>query len=154
MKDKSIINIDEYRKLKVELEIDRESTWKAYQAVRDKERDLLNGLIDLEGKYLKVYDPGNVPMYLFVTEQFESKYHSTDIPAIQVVGMGFCGVVTDYSDDTYLNWCEDMSFYIRLNNDFETDINNVEEVTKEEFNKAFEDILSKIREEHYKFLED
>lgn len=62
--------------------------------------------------------------------------------------------VTDYSDDTYLNWCEDMSFYIRLNNDFETDINNVEEVTKEEFNKAFEDILSKIREEHYKFLED
>lgn len=47
-----------------------------------------------------------------------------------------------------------MSFYIRLNNDFETDINNVEEVTKEEFNKAFEDILSKIREEHYKFLED
>lgn len=32
---------------KVELEIDRESTWKAYQAVRDKEQDLLNGLIDL-----------------------------------------------------------------------------------------------------------
>lgn len=32
MKDKSIINIDEYRKLKVELEIDRESTWKAYQS--------------------------------------------------------------------------------------------------------------------------
>lgn len=53
MKDKSIINIDEYRKFKVELEIDRESTWKAYQAVRDKEQDLLNGLIDLEGKYLK-----------------------------------------------------------------------------------------------------
>lgn len=154
MENKSVINIDEYRKLKVELREDREVAWKAYQAVRDKERDLLNELVNLNGKYLKVHDGGTAPMYLYVTDQFETKYFSTDRPAIQVNGMGFRGTVTEYSDDTYLDWDEDMSFYIRLDNDFETDINNIEEITKEEFNQTFEDILSKIRTEHYKFLED
>lgn len=152
MESKSVINIDKYRKLKAELREDREVAWKAYQAVRDKERDLLNKLVDLNGKYLRVHDVGTAPTYLYVTDQFETKYFSTDMPAIQVNGIGFRGTVTEYSDDTYLKWDEDMSFHIRLDNDFETDINNVEEITKEEFNAAFEDILSKVREEHYKFL--
>lgn len=154
MANKPVINIDEYRKLKVELREDREVAWKAYQAVRDKERDLLNELVDLDGKYLKVHGGGTAPMYLYVTDQFETKYFSADIPAIQVNGMGFRGTVTEYSDDTYLDWDEDMSFYIRLDNDFETDINSIEEITREEFNQAFEDIFSKIKKEHYKFLED
>ena len=66
-------------------------------------------------------------------------------------GFGFFGEFTGHDDATDFDWSYWFEFNISGNyNEFKEKISKIEEITKEEFNEAFELMLETMKEYHYK----
>lgn len=141
-----MIDIETYHKLKKEAKEKSKKAWEEYQKVSDISSEIILQLIDLKGKYIKTGDGD----YLFVSEEFETEWHNiTGIPAILLRGLGFSYSYTPYWDATYVNWDRGHQVWIRLDRDFETDVRKITEITKEEFNQAFDKMVEGLKYYHY-----
>lgn len=141
-----MIDIETYHKLQEEAKEKSRKAWEEYQKVSEIKSDILLQLVDLRGKYIKT-EEGD---YLFVSEEFETTWHHNDrIPAILLRGLGFSYSYSPYWDDCYSNWDRGYEIWIRLDQEFESDIRKITEITKEEFNQAFDKMLEGLKYHHY-----
>lgn len=141
-----MIDIEAYHKLKKEASEKSKKAWEEYQKVSTIRSEVILKLVDLKGKYIKTTEGD----YLFVSEEFETKWqYSSEIPAVLLRGLGFSYSYTPYWDDTYVNWDRGYQVWIRLDKDFESDARKITEITKEEFNQAFDKMLEGLKYYHY-----
>lgn len=148
-----MIDIETYITLKEEAKKRRHKAWEEYQKVCDIDEDILLSLVDLKGKYIKVDDNDGIK-YIFVSQEFEAGWYGNEkYPSILLRGLGFMSYFSPYWDGNYVKWDTAIEAYIRFDN-FEEDCSRITEITREEFNGAFEEMLTKMREQHMKWCDD
>lgn len=133
---------EKFSKLKQEL---RE---KLYQLSQDESEELLN-VVNFKGKYLHINETQNV--YLFVNEQFGHKDIYTNEPILVLRGQGFSFEFTQYEDCTYSNWDQFFSHTIKIDN-LDEALTHIKEITKEEYDKAFDKMVEKMIDEHNSYF--
>lgn len=114
--------------------------------ISEKEDEELSKLIDFKDKFVEITTNMHV-MYLYVDEQF---YHSMGITGHSCVvlrGQGFYSEFTDYRDATYAKWDQFCEYDINIDN-FDKELENIKEITKEEYDKAFDDMIQQMITEH------
>ena len=148
-----MIDIEVYQTLKEEAEERKQKAWEEYQKASDIDRDILLNLVALKGKYIKVEEDGEYK-YIFVSHEFETLWYGRmGYPAILLRGLGFVSAFSDHWDYNYIKWDTAMEAYIRFDQ-FEEDCSKITEITKEEFNKAFREMITKVSEQHTEWCED
>lgn len=124
--------------------------------VSSKIRELQLKLINLpyEGKYIKYIDVfDSTPIYMKVDwiRDAPEKRDRKKPYSYTFKGFGFFGEFTGHDDATDFDWSYWFEFNISGNyNEFKEKISKIEEITKEEFDKAFELMLETMKEYHYK----
>lgn len=132
------MEISEYKRLKEEYQQKANELWQAYIKASQVPPNLILEVVNFKGKYLCIDDD----IYLFVSEEFTSGEN------IILRGLGFNFVFGPYIDTTCIAWdCQyEVALEIRR---LEEEVSHVKEITKEEFNQAFENMMINLREYHY-----
>ena len=136
---------DKYSALRMEL---REKQ----NALYNKEREELTKLVNFKDKYLIISDGLYDDKYIYVDKQFNHQDISTKEPVIVLRGQGFNYSFTIYSDDTYASWSQFCSHEIKIDN-LDQELRNIKEISKEEYNEAFEKMIEGMINEHKKYFE-
>jgi len=129
---------------------------KEQHIISEKMRKLQLEALDLpwEGKYIKYIDGfDSTPIYMKVDyiRQSTEKTDRRNQYSYTFKGFGFFGEFTGYDDATQFEWSYWFEFDITGNlNDIKKKISKIEEITKEEFNEAFELMFETMKEYHYK----
>lgn len=125
-----------------------------YNEAIDDFRNKLEELLPYKGKYLYIKDTiKDLEVYLKVDEMFKSRAFSGNRDVILLRGYGFYSAFTEYADSTFVHW----SFFMEHNIDIsgtwslEEQINNIKIITEEEFDKAFDEMIEKMKQEHYEY---
>lgn len=148
-----MIDLETYATLKEEAAERRHKAWEEYQKVCEVDEDILLDLVDLKGKYIKVAD-GDTITYIFVSQEFEAEWHGrSEYPAILLRGLGFVSAFSNYWDYNFVKWDTAMEAYIRFDQ-FEEDCSKITEITREEFNEAFEKMLTAMKTQHMDWCDD
>jgi hypothetical protein len=136
---------EEYKSIKEKFsKLKQELREKLYQLSQDESEELLE-VINFKGKYLHINEPQNT--YLFVNEQFGHKDIYTDEPVLILRGQGFSYAFTQYEDCTYSSWDQFFGHTIKIDN-LDEALTHIEEITKEEYDKAFDSMIVKMIDEH------
>ena len=105
--------------------------------------------LDYEGKYIKYKDDYETEHYCYVTTIMKDTYvyHGFDI-SYMLRGLGFYGEFTGYGDATSFCWSywHEIYIYAQSVEEFKKKTENITEITKEEFNKAFYGHVEKLLE--------
>lgn len=131
----------------------REESSKLFDLAKDMKKKLIN--LDFKGKYIRYGDEfDSNPIYMKVDWITEDKirYARFDY-SYMFRGLGFFGEFTGYGDATEFDWSYWFEFYIYGDGkNFFKKVDKIEEITKEEFDEAFEEMLKSVREYHYKHI--
>ena len=115
--------------------------------------------LDIEGKFIKYKSMFGIEHYCYVTDVIFDKlaveYGNTKFSYL-IRGHGFCGEFTGYSDETSFNWSYWHEFNIESTDiDFlKKQVESVEIITKEEFDKEFEKQVSNLIDYKAKYCYD
>lgn len=115
--------------------------------------------LDIEGKFIKYKSMFGIEHYCYVTDvifdKLASDYGDTKFSYL-IRGHGFCGKFTGYGDATDFNWSYWHEFLIEANGiDFlKKQVENIEIITKEEFDKEFEEQVSNLIDYKTKYCYD
>lgn len=118
-----------------------------YYDLIDKENKEIIQLFNFEGKFL-CYDK---TCYLYVDEEFEHRNISTNKPIIVLRGQGFNYTISAYRDSTFSNWDQFYSININIS-DIDIELKKIVEITKEEYDLKFEDMIKEISEKHKNYF--
>ena len=125
---------------------------KVSEQIRKLKLEAIN--IPFEGKYIKYVDTfDSTPIYMKVDwiRQDNSKASKIQPYSYTFKGVGFFGEFTGYDDATDFEWSYWFEFNITGDYDgIQKKISKIEEITKEEFDEAFEIMLESLKEYHYK----
>lgn len=124
---------------------------KINEEIRKLKLDLIN--LPWEGKYIKYIDEfDSTPIYMKV-EWIRPDYTRMDDYYFSYIfkGFGFFGEFFGNDDNTDFNWSYWFEFNISGDyNNFQNKIAKVKVIDKKEFTEAFENMLSSVKEYHYK----
>ena len=143
---------EEYKSIKEKFsKLKQELREKLYQLSEEESEELLK-VINFKGKYLHINDTQDV--YLYVNEQFgHNDIYTNYEPVIFLRGQGFSSEFTQFADSTYSRWDQFFSHTIKIDN-LDEALTHIEEITKEEYNKAFDKMIEKMIDEHREYLKD
>ena len=141
---------EEYNKIVSNYKPLKEKAWEEYQKILNQERESLIKMFDLEGKFIKICGEYEIPKYMYVENSFKHQSASNN-PIFILRGQGFSGFVSEFAEDTYMGWSEFFEHTIYISN-LESEIKNIEIITEEEYNEAFEKLLLEIKQEHYNYF--
>lgn len=148
---------DKLNKIK-ELEQQKKAAWKEaikiYDDLKDKLYKEIEEIFDYKEKYLKIKTDDSF-MYLFCDECFKTKDLSGN-EIILIRGYGFVWSITPYADSTYASYDQWMEhkLYIDEKWEIEKEIQKISEISKEDFDKAFYQMIDELLSEHKKYMED
>ncbi len=102
--------------------------------------------LDIEGKFIKYKSMFGIEHYCYVTDVISVESEGNTKFSYLIRGHGFCGEFTGYGDATSFNWSYWHEFNIESNDiDFlKKQLENIEIITKEEFDKEFEEQVSNL----------
>lgn len=142
---------EEYRNIKEKFsKLRQELKEKMYLLSQEESEELLK-VINFKGKYLHINETQNV--YLYVNEQFGHKDIYTNEPILVLRGQGFSSEFTQYEDCTYSNWDQFFSHTIKIDN-LDEALTHIKEITKEEYDKAFDSMIKKMIDEHNRYFKE
>ena len=148
-------NTEEIKKEIATLEKELSSLYDKQNKVSEQIRKLKLEAINIpfEGKYIKYVDTfDSTPIYMKVDwiRQDNSKASKMQPYSYTFKGFGFFGEFTGYDDATQFEWSYWFEFNITGDYDgIQEKISRIEEITKEDFNLAFEYSINEIKELHY-----
>ena len=87
---------------------------------------------------------------MYVENSFNHQSASNN-PIFILRGQGFSGFVSEFAEDTYIGWSDFFEHTIYINS-LDKDIKEIEIISEEEYNEAFEKLLLEIKQEHYNYL--
>lgn len=147
MKNKILQIKNKYRPL-----IDK--AWEDYRALRKNEEEEISKELNFEGKYLKIYDPLN-EQYIFikVKNQCTCPYFGDhNKTGIRLVGLGFDQYqYVDLSDSVWLMLDDNYTYEIDVSN-LNTEIDNIEEISSDDFKKYYFEASKKAEDKFLKLL--
>lgn len=144
---------EEYKSIKEKFsKLRQELREKFYQLSKDESEELLK-VINFKGEYLHINDNETQNVYLYVNEQFGHKDICTNEPILVLRGQGFSSEFTQYEDCTYSRWDQFFSHTIKIDNIDEA-LTHINEITKEEYDKAFDSMIEKMIDEHKEYFKD
>lgn len=154
-KQKQFIDMQDKLKQLRELQADVNTSYKIFRKNFDKAKEKYNeALLDIfnfEDKYIKINEDGR---YIFMKCSEVFKHGDlSNRPNIIIRGYGFHWAVTAYDDYTFCSWDAWFDHKILLeqsDEDIIKDFSNISIITKEEFNRAFETMISQLIEYHEK----
>lgn len=121
-----------------------EKSWNDYWNLKEEKNKELVKSFDLHGKYITYNSFDNV-QYLYIDEQFEHRNLSgQDVLVLR--GSGFNYLITPYKDATYARYDQFYHIEIKLD-ELEKEIENIKEITKEEYESAFYKMLDDLKNE-------
>ena len=125
---------------------------KISEQIKEEKRKLIN-LDKFEGKYIKYHDTifgGTVYMLVDCIMRDKTRYTNYDY-CYMFRGLGFSSEFTGYGDATSFSWDYWYEFYFHGNESdfFEKIEKEITIITKEEFNKEFENVIKQLKEFHY-----
>ena len=138
-----------------ELQADVNTSYKSFRKKFDKAKEAYNeALLDVfnfEDKYIKIKRDSKY-MYIKCSEVFK---HSdlSGRPNLIIRGYGFHWIITPYHDYTFSSWDAWIEHKILLeqsDDDIIKEFSNISIITKEEFDEAFEKMISDLIEYHEK----
>ena len=138
------------------LESEKQELYKKAKELSEKIKELKVKTLNLdgfEGKYIKYEEEEGFPEYMLVDHIIRDKtwYQNFD-HAYLFRGLGFYGEFTGYEDATSFSWGYWHEFYIYGDeDDFLKKVNKIQIISKEEYDKAFEDTVGKLIEFHSEF---
>lgn len=146
----------EYEAKIAKLREEKDALWDKYQEKADEIRDLQVAQLDMNFKFYKVKtfsSDDTYSQYIFVTSSFLGTDKYDRSPAYILNCFAFSGHVTDYMDMTYMRWDQLEQIYIKCENsrDLEDELSRFVEITKEEYNEAFNKLVQEVIKEHNSF---
>lgn len=126
-----------------------DKAWENYRSVRKDEEDEISKVLNFVGKYLKIYDPLNeLNIFIKVKNQCTCPYCG-DINklGLRITGIGFD---QENSSDSVWLMLDGVYTYEFDISSISTNLDNVEEITCEEFKKYYIEVSKKAEN---KFLE-
>jgi hypothetical protein len=151
---KNIDNMtEEYKKIREKYSSLRMELREKQNALYRDEQEELAKLVNFKDKYLIISGGLYDDKYLYVDEQFNHQDISTKEPVIVLRGQGFNYCFTIYSDDTYAFWNQFCSHEIKIDN-LDQELRNIKEISKEEYNEAFEKMIEGMIIEHKNYFND
>lgn len=143
---------EEYNRIVSNYKPLREKAWEEYQKILQQEQDSLIQMLDFKGKFIKICGEYDIPKYMYVENSFKHQSASNN-PIFILRGQGFTGIVTEYADMTYMSWDQFFEHTIYINS-LDKDIKEIEIISEEEYNEAFDKLLLEIKQEHYKNIKE
>lgn len=134
------------KEIKDKFESLQTKAWENLQNIREKENEELSKVLNFENKYVCIDDNE----YIYVNEQFQHKNIHTGNPIIVLRGQGFKYEITEYADATYMNWDQFYSYEFEIS-EIESIVTKIKDITKDEYDKAFIDMIEKVKKEHMNF---
>ena len=116
----------------------------------EKENEELSKLFDFKDKFVEIMTNNRHIMYLYVKEQFCDSISQGHL-CIVLKGPGFYSEFTDYEDATYIKWDQSCSYYMKIYN-FDEEMKNIKEITKEKYNEVFDSMVQQMITEHKNFI--
>jgi hypothetical protein len=137
----------------IALNVEKEAAYRSYREAYDvaikKYNEELCKLLPFKDKFVKIKTYIDNVIYLRVDELFKHKSINNSDDVIILRGYGFTYEFTAYADATYAHWDFFQSYEINLSHsDLNTIINDIHIIDKDEFNKAFEEMINNITKEH------
>lgn len=138
------------------LEKEKQELYKQAQELSNKIKELKAKKLNLdgfEGKYIKYGDGEGYSEYMLVDwVTKETNWYQNFDYAYMFRGLGFYGEFTGYGDATSFDWSYWHEFTIYGDEiEFLNKVKKIQIITKEEFDKAFEDMLEQVIEFHSKY---
>lgn len=143
---------EEYKKIREKYSSLRMELREKQNALYRDEQEELAKLVNFKNKYLFI-SGGLHDKYLYVDEQFNHQDISTRQPIIVLRGQGFNYRYTFYSDNTYASWDQFYSHEIKIDN-LDQELRNIKEISKEDYNEAFEKMIEGMIDEHKNYFND
>ena len=111
-------------------------------------------LSKFQNKYI-VYTEDGIEDYMYVKEILTDSIRYTNFDFHYVlIGYGFTGELSGYSDSTWLNWDYSSEIYLYgMMDEFGKKTGKIKIITKEEFDQKFLKLLKKIEEMHEEKME-
>lgn len=140
--------IDQIKELEKQSKIERDKAYTKYNKIRKRIANKYKEIFNFEGKYLKIKDPICVDICTYMyCESVRKSQNINNEDIINLHGYGFEYEITDYADDTFVNWTEWME------RDFKTynvinEIKRIEVITKNDFNNEFHKMIASISKKH------
>lgn len=145
---------DKLKRLK-ELQSDLNTSYNSFRKKFDKAKEKYNeallNIFNFEDKYIKIKIDDKY-MYMKCSDVFKHGDLSGRANLI-IRGYGFHWIITPYDDYTFSSWDAWIEHKILLeqyDEDIIKEFNNISIITKEEFNEAFEKMISDIIDYHNK----
>ena len=146
------MDLTKYNEVKAKYKTLLEKSWNDYWDLKNEKDKELVKTFDLTGKYI-TYSKFNDEYieYLYVDEQFECHDISGE-NALMLRGSGFTYQFTAYKDDTYVRYDQFYAIEIKLDK-LEEQIENIKEITKEEYESAFYKMIDNLKIEFPTYFE-
>lgn len=125
--------------------------WENYRSVRKDEENEISKMLNFEGKYLKIYDPLNeLNIFIKVKNQCTCPYCG-DINklGLRITGLGFDQENSSESVWLMLDGVYAYEFEI---SDISTELDNIEEISCEEFKNYYFEACKKAEEKFLKLV--
>lgn len=123
--------------------------WENYRSVRKDEENEISKVLNFEGKYLKIYDPINeLNVFIKVKDQCTCPYCGD----INKIGLRITGLGFDQENSSESVWLmlDGVYTYEFDMSSISTDLDNVEEISCEEFKKYYFEACKKAEEKFLK----
>ena len=142
----------EIKKLKEELNLKYEESFKEYKKCREEYRKKILTFFDFEQKYIKVKNRLDREYYIFCDWVRDDISLDGERDLIYLSGYGFSEEIYGYNDDNLI-WggYTEVDIDISTNTYNEDIVNSVTIISKEEFDNAFFEMIEKMKQYHNKF---
>lgn len=141
--------IEQLKQLEHELDIARKKAYEKVYKLQDSINTKLLEIFDFEGKFIKISNhiDGTQYTYMFCDWVSRGRGLSNEIE-IGFRGYGFCSEITQYKDATWASWDEMKERHFIERDGYLRILKHITVITEEEFDTAFNDMISKVVKRH------
>lgn len=149
--------IEKLQRTQNRLDKEYEKAIKKYRKMKAEVSDGFVEIFNFKDKFIKqldMFDDGYT--YMYCTDVWKSKDFNGNV-VLRLRGNGFFWNVSPYSDSTYNRWAEWFDIEIRLDqssSDLEKELKRFTVITAEEFDAAFNKMLSDMSKRHKENMEE
>lgn len=149
--------IEKLQRMQNRLEKEYEKAIKKYRSMKAEVSDGFVEIFDFKDKFIKqldLFDEGDYT-YMYCTDVWKSKDFNENI-ILRLRGYGFFWNVNEFEDSTYNRWAEWLDIEIRLDqssSDLEKELKRIEIISAEEFDNAFNKMISEMVKRHKENIE-
>lgn len=147
--------LERINELQNQLKIERQKAFEQYEKIRSEINSEYRSILDYELKYIKLRDHIDENSYTYIFCHYVHIGNNlSGSEEVTFAGYGFRYSLTDYEDDTWLQWDEriEQKYFTYLG--YDTILKYITVITEQEFNEAFQTMMSDVCQRHKDNIEN